>query len=50
MNHVFNYIHDMKNKIQASLDITKKETKIARNKPKRLYDRNAVERSVHVDN
>ena len=32
MKHVFNYIHDMKNKMQASLDIIKKETKIARNK------------------
>ena len=48
MKHVFNYIHDMKNKMQASLDITKKETKIARNKYKRLYDRNAVERMLHV--
>ena len=48
MKHVFNYIHDMKNKMQASLDITKKETKIARNKSKRLYDRNAVERRLYV--
>ena len=48
MKHVFNYIHDMKNKMQASLDITKEETKIARSKSKRFYDRNAVERSLHV--
>ena len=47
MKHVFNYIHDMKKKMQASLDITKKETKIARIKSKRLYDRNAVERMLY---
>ena len=48
MKHVFNYIHGMKNKMQGSLDITKKETKIVRNKSKQLYDRNSVERMLHV--
>ena len=44
MKHVFNYIHDMKNKMQASFDITKRETQIAN----RLYDRNEVDRMLHV--
>ena len=34
--------------MQASLDMTKKETKIARNESKRLYYRNAIERMLHV--
>ena len=46
MKHVFNYIHDIK--MQPSVVITVKETENARNKSNRLYERNAVERILHV--
>ena len=34
--------------MRVSLDITKRETQIAVNKSKRLYDRNAVDRMLRV--
>ena len=48
MKHVLNYVYDIRNKMQLSLDITKREAKRVKCKSKQWYDKNTLDRTLQV--
>ena len=46
--HVFNYVMELRDKIDKAIEITEKETTVARHKSKEWFDKNALVRELKV--
>ena len=48
MKHVLNYVYDIRNKMQVSLDIMEREAKLAKCKSRQRFDKNTLDRTLQV--